>query len=398
MNRIYLDNNATTGMDPRVVKAMVDDLSSIPANPSSIHSFGREAKQRLHQARSTIADSLNIKPNEIIFTSGGTESLNMLLYGLALKRGDHLITTDVEHSAIFNSIKRIETQGVSVSYLPVGPWGAATPHSVEAAITPNTRLIVLTAANNETGVKTEIAQIALLAKRYAIPFIVDGVALLGKEPLELVEGISGMGFSGHKIHGPKGVGFAFVRSTLKLHPLLVGGEQEYGRRPGSENLTGILGLATAVALLDEELKEGVGRMRRLRDYLEKGLKERVPALRINGQGPRISNTSNLTFPGIDGESLLIALDLAGVAASHGSACTSGALEPSRVLLNMGLSPTEARSSLRFSLSRWTTQEEIDKAIQITSSIVAKLSPLSQSENREGRHASELIRQLHRSLL
>jgi cysteine desulfurase len=231
---------------------------------------------------------------------------------------------------------------------------------------------VLGAVNNETGVKTDIHAIASIAKQANVPLIVDGVALLGKEPFEIPQGVSAMAFSGHKLHGPKGSGLALIRSSLSLYPLLTGGDQETGRRAGTENLPAIIGFAKAIQLLDEELPEATTRMHMLRQRLEEGLQQAIGPLVINGQGPRICNTSNISFPGVEGETLLIALDMAGIAVSHGSACASGALEPSRILQNMGISKTLSRSSVRFSLSRWTTSEEIDACIEITSSIVKKL--------------------------
>lgn len=361
---IYLDNNATTGVDPLVLDAMLQELNPIPSNPSSVHKSGRAAFQRLLKARETIARYFQVKTQEIIFTSGGTESLNMMIRS----HQGHCITTDVEHSAVYQTVKGLKTE---TTYLSVSDWGAAKVEQVEAALRPNTSLIVLTAVNSETGVKTDIEAIAQLALMKKIPFVVDGVALLGKESFKIVEGIAGMAFSGHKLHGPKGVGIAFIRSSFKVPPLITGGDQEYSKRAGTENLPGIMGLAKAIELLSRELPQATERMRMLRDRFEKGLKEKLGEIIINGEGPRVCNTSNLSFPGIEGETLLMALDMAGIAASHGSACASGALEPSRVLTNMGLSKERVRSSVRFSLSRWTTQEEIDQAIEIIVKLVLK---------------------------
>jgi cysteine desulfurase len=368
MNRIYLDNNATTGVDPHVLEAMLVDLSLIPANPSAVHFFGQEAKQHLLFARQTIADFLKVKPSELIFTSGGTESLNTLLHSIK----GHIITTNVEHSAVFNPIRLLESQSNPVTCVPVGSYGAAKPEQIEAAIRPDTRCIALTAVNNETGVKTDIESIAKIAKKADLFFIVDAVALLGKEPVTLFEGVSAMAFSGHKLHAPKGIGLTFLRAPHRIPPLLLGGDQEQGRRAGTENLSGILGLAAAIELLKTRQNDATQEMRRLRDRLERGLIDNLGNVLINGDGPRVVNTSNLSFAGVDGETLLLSLDLAGLAVSHGSACASGALEPSRVLLNMGYPRERVRSSLRFSLSRFTTEEEIDRTIDIITSIVRRL--------------------------
>lgn len=355
--RIYLDNNASTVVDPRVIEVVAHDLQNNIGNPSSSHSFGQEVRNRLAKARQIIANYLGVKTNEIVFTSGGTESMNMLIRGfLAQTPGGHIITSNVEHSCVYATLKNIQDR--PVTFLEPGSWGAVTAQAVRDAIQPNTSLIALMAVNNETGVKTDIQAIAAIAEEANIPFIVDGVALLGKETFTIPTGVSAMGFSGHKFHAPKGVGFAFVRARLKLQPLLSGGEQEFNRRGGTENVSGIVGLAKAVEILSAELPEASARMGRLRDHFEETLRKEIPSVKINGEGPRVVNTSNIAFPGMDGESLLTHLDLQGIAVSHGSACASGALEPSRILLNMGLPMNIARSSLRISLSKYTTEEEI----------------------------------------
>ncbi|MBS0604026.1 MAG: cysteine desulfurase [Verrucomicrobia bacterium] len=373
IDRIYLDNNATTGVDPRVLEAMLPELSSTPNNPSSIHFFGQEAKNRLQRSRDTIASFLGVKPHEIIFTSSGTEAMNLLLRGSftdSIK--GHAITSDVEHSCLNNTLLDLQKRGLDVSFLPAGLFGAITPEQVENAIRPDTRFITLSAVNSETGVKHDLNTIGQIALRANVPLLVDGVAWLGKELFHIHPGISGIAFSGHKIHGPKGIGFAFVRSSLKLSPLLTGGGQEYEIRSGTENLPGIVGVAKAVELLKTELPAATERMALLRDRLEAGLLVKADPVVVNGMGPRICNTCNLSFPKDAGEDLLIALDMAGIAVSHGSACSSGAMEPSRILLNMGVPPEIAKSAIRFSLSRNTTIEEIDRAIEVVSSIANRL--------------------------
>ncbi len=373
MTRLYLDNNATTALDPRVFKAMLAEFSGPPANPSSIHYFGQQAKSLLNAARRSIASFFGAKPEELIFTSGGTESINLLLRGLFGGRPKgHLITTSIEHLAVYRTIQWLENSGVSVTYLPVDLWGAPRPEDLEKAILPHTNAIVLSAANGETGVRLDIDKFAEIAERFEIPLIIDAVALIGKEPLSIPSGVSAIAFSGHKFHAPKGTGGVIARSNIKLTPLFTGGGQEFQRRAGTENLAGILGLAEAIQILRENQLEITRQMQDLRDHFEISLLREIPDIAINGLGPRIANTSNLAFRGIDGESLLIHLDLAGVAASHGSACSSGALEPSRVLLQMGIDRTTARSSLRFSVSRINTREEMDSCIERLVEIVRKL--------------------------
>ncbi len=373
MNRIYLDNNATTGVDPRVLEAMLPELSSMPSNPSSIHFFGQGAKNRLQAARDAISFFLKVKPQEIIFTSSGTEAMNLLLRGLFPREvSGHAISSNVEHSCLYNTLLDLQKKGLEPTFLPAGLLGAITPAQIKQAIRPDTRFIVLSAVNSETGVKSDIDAIGQVALEAGVPLFVDGVAWLGKELFTIHPGVSGMAFSGHKIHAPKGIGFAFVRSSLKLAPHVTGAGQEYSLRAGTENLPGIIGLAKAVELLQTELPAATERMALLRDRLEAGLLVKANPVVVNGMGPRICNTTNLSFPKDLGEDLLIALDMAGVAVSHGSACSSGALEPSRILTNMGVPLQIAKSAIRFSLSRNTTLEEIDRAIDIISEIVIRL--------------------------
>jgi len=377
MQRVYLDNNATTGLDPRVLQAMLPELSSIPSNPSSVHFFGQEAKNRLQKARETIASFFKVRPQEILFTSGGTEALNMLITGAFFdgKKG-HLITSTIEHACIYHVAQALEKRGCEVTYLKADLSGHVDPYDVQQAIRPETKLIVLSAANSETGVKNDYVQIATIAEQARIPFVVDGVALVGKELFEIPPGVSAFACSAHKFHGPKGIGCAFIRNTFKCSPLLFGGGQEFSKRAGTENLAGIIGLSKAIELLYTELPSAGLQMGHLRDYFESELQKRIPFIIVNGKGPRVPNVSNLAFPGVDGETLLLNLDLNGIAASHGSACSSGALEPSRVLTNMGIPFAQAKSSLRFSLSRFTTKEEIKQAIAIIERLMQQLNHIS----------------------
>lgn len=350
------------------------DLSGPPGNPSSVHWFGQQARNQLTQARRTVASFFKAKPEEIIFTSGGTESLNLLLRGLGTK--GHIITTSIEHSSLYKTIQTLEASGLEVTYLPVGLYGAPLIEQIAEAIRPSTRAIVLSASNGETGVKIDLEAISCLAEKRGIPLLLDAVAYIGKEPLILSRGIAGVALSGHKFHAPKGIGALYLRSDLKLTPLFTGGNQENTRRGGTENLAGILGLAEATQILIEKQADITQSLTELRDHFELNLLRKIPDLLINGQGPRVSNTSNIAFLGVDGETLLMQLDMAGIAVSHGSACAAGALEPSRVLTQMGIDRKTARSSLRFSLSRMNTREEIDIAVDRIVETVSKLRKIS----------------------
>jgi cysteine desulfurase len=373
MPRIYLDNNATTALDPIVLEAIAKDLSSPPSNPSSLHTYGQEAKRKLLGARESIATYLKAKTKEILFTSSGTESMNFLIRGLITPTAKpHIITSNVEHSCIEATLQDLEKKGCEISYLPAGLSCFITEEAIEKAIRPNTQLLVFSAVNSETGVKQDLTALSNLALKHKIPLVIDGVALLGKESFSIPPGVTGMGFSAHKLHGPKGVGFVFLRSLSKISPLITGGGQEYNLRSGTENLTGILGLAKAISLLKEKLPKATEQMQSLKDSFEKSLLTALPFIQINGTSSRICNVSNIAFPGVDAETLLIQLDLQGIAASHGSACSSGALEPSRVLTQMGLSPSLTKSSVRFSLSRDTTQEELDQTVELLILLVEKL--------------------------
>ncbi len=365
--RIYLDANATTALDPRVLKAMLLELEGPPANPSSVHAFGQRAKGLLAGAREKVALFLGAKPEELIFTSGGTESINTFLRGIQ----GHIISTEIEHPSIFQTLK--ELQKTPLTFVPVGLWGAPLVEEVEQAIRPDTGAIVLSASNAETGVKLDgLEKMAHLAKTRGIPLLIDATSYIGKESWTLYPGISAVALSGHKFHGPKGVGLLYLRAPLTLNARMTGGAQENGRRAGTENLAGILGLAEAMRILMDEQPQITKHLLALRTRLEEGLMREISGLEINGLGPRVANTTNFYFPDIDGETLLMQLDLANVAVSHGTACSSGNLEPSRVLTAMGFSQKRARSSIRFSLSKMNTFEEIDLAIEKTAQIV-KLS-------------------------
>lgn len=373
MQHIYLDYNSSTPIDPKVLKVLIKQLEEEKGNPSSVHFYGQKCRHQLDQSRQIIARFLHAKPNEVIFTSGGTEGAALLLQGYLFQHPNcHVITSGTEHACVYETLKEFQKRGCGVSFLSSGKWGAVSPEEVLQAIRPETRLISLMAVNNETGVKSDIERIAAIAESANIPFFVDGIAWLGKEKIEIPSGVSALFFSGHKIHAPKGVGFCICRRSVKLSPLFFGGNQEYYRRAGTENLPGIAALAEAVRLLEIHQDEWIEHMRRMRDLFELELIKRLPETTVNGLGPRICNVSNLSFPGMDGETMLIHLDKEGIAASHGSACASGALEPSRVLLEMGLTQAQAQSSLRFSFGRTTTESEVHQAVQIIVRIVEKL--------------------------
>jgi len=373
MHPIYLDHNATTPLAPEVVEVMTEHLHQVFANPSSPHQLGRQAKALLVRARREVASYLGVRPREVVFTASGTEATNLFIRGYCSDRPPgHMITSSVEHSCVYTTVQAMENAGWTADFVAPGLHGAITAESVEAALRPETSLIAVMAVNNETGVKTDLDALAALAAERGIALFVDGVAWLGKEELHVPRGVTALSFSGHKIHGPKGVGILTLRQKVKLAPHITGGGQEFGLRGGTEDLLSIVGLAQAVQLLRTELPDATRRMQKLRDRLEQGIVEACSHVQVNGSGPRIANTCNLAFDGVDGESLLINLDQEGVAVSHGSACSTGALEPSRILINMGIPLERARSSLRFSLSRYTTEEEIDRAVRIVAEQVHRL--------------------------
>lgn len=372
MKRIYLDYNAGTFLDENVKDAYLYAMKEAWANPGSTHKEGQVARSFLAEARDKIAKSFSVASNQLVFYSGATEALNTLIQGLKLPLGSHFITSSVEHAAVWECCRVLEKEGRSATYLKVGPYGAPQPDDVASAIKESTRAIILMSVNNETGVITDIEKIAEIAKQHKIPLIVDGVAQLGKVPFHMYRGISAAVFSGYKIHGPCGVGFAILQNGFSCAPLLHGGGQESGRRSGSENVAAIYACSIAVEQALKGLEKDSSHMERCRSLFEKKIHEELNLVYINGEGPRVVNTSNLAFSGISGEDLLIQLDLAGVAASHGAACSAGALEPSRVLLEMGYSQERAQSSVRFSFGKMTSEKEVEKAARLVVQIVSAL--------------------------
>lgn len=374
--RIYFDNNATTPLDPKVLEILYKELSLEPENPSSVHYYGQKARQKLIEARDIIKSKFRLRDYEVIFTSSGTEGINLLLQGYADKtQKRHIISSCVEHSAVEKTLQHLEKKEFSVTRLPVGEKGAVDLQKLEQAITKDTAYIALIGANNETGVKTDIQAIANIARENEIPYFVDGVALLGKSQFDIYPGVSGIAFSGHKIHAPKGIGFVLVKKNL-ISPQIFGGGQEYGIRGGTENLSAIIALAKAIEIFHTETELILHRVQEIRDHFEKLILSSIENVEINGIGERVVNTSNLYFAGVDAETLLFQLDQRGIAASHGSACSSGALQPSKVLLNMGYPLERVRSSLRFSFSRYNTLQEVERSVEIITAAVQFLRQFS----------------------
>jgi cysteine desulfurase len=377
MKRVYFDNSATTPVLPEVLAAMQPYFGERFGNASSIHHHGQQTRAAVEQARESLARLLGARPSEIVFTSGGTEADNLAMFGL-VKAGDHVITSTVEHHAVLNAGKRLEHLGCEVSYLPVDGRGQVNPDDVRHALRANTKLISIMMANNETGVLQPVEEIGRIAAEADVFWHTDGVQAVGKVPVNVEKsGCDLLAISGHKIHAPQGVGALYVRKGTVLEPMLYGGRHERSRRAGTENVPGIVGLGKAAELARLGLERGEDRrLAAMRDRIETALKE-VESTGVNGAGaPRIPNTTNLYFDYIEGEALVIALDLKGLAVSTGAACSSGAIEPSHVLTAMGLRSDRARASLRFSLGKQNTDEEVDFAIRLVPEIVARLRKLS----------------------
>jgi len=395
MQRIYLDANATTPVLPEVVEAMLPYLAEGFGNPSSAHHSGQRTRSAVEQARGSAARMLNCSAQEIVFSSGGTESDNLALSGvlqpyLDRREPAHLITTQIEHHAVLHAAQALEARGIEVTCLAPGSDGIVSPEAFAAALRPHTRLISIMLANNETGAVQPVGKIARIAKAYNPQIVVhtDAVQAAGKLPLDMAgefKNVDLLAVSGHKMYAPQGTGMLFVRKGVALTPLFLGGPHERQRRAGTENVPGIVALGRAAGLALDWLKASRGsHLASLRDRLEAGLLAAVPGAAVNGSTTcRTPNTTNLRFDGIDAEALLIALDIQGIAASFGAACQSGATEPSHVLLAMGLTPAQARSSLRLSLSRMSTQDEIERALEIIPATVARLRGLAKKEKQAG---------------
>jgi cysteine desulfurase len=378
MQRVYLDNNATTPVLPEVFEAMRPFFGERFGNASSIHHHGQETRAAVEDAREAVADLLGCAASEVVFTSGGTESDNLAVAGW-VAAGDHVITSSIEHHAVLHACKHLEKLGCDVSVLPVDGRGLVDPDDVRRALRPNTKLISLMMANNETGVLQPVDEVGKIAAEAQVLFHTDAVQAAAKIPIDVRRmGCDALSMSGHKIHAPQGVGALYVKKGTRIQPLFHGGRHERSRRAGTENVPGIVGLGRAAQLAKESLDRGhVEKMAAMRDRLEQRILAHVDEAGVNGQGaPRVPNTTNIHFDHIEGESLVIALDLKGLAVSTGAACSSGAIEPSHVLIAMGLRPEQARASIRFSLGKQTTESDIGVALALVPETVARLRELS----------------------
>ena len=381
MKRIYFDHNATTPVAPEVLAAMLPYLKEEFGNASSIHAFGQNARGAVERARSSVAALLGARAADIMFTSGGTESNNHAIFGAvaaAPGKAKHVITSAIEHVAVLDTCKALAKSGVELTILPVDREGLVNPEHVRGAIRSETVLITLMLANNEIGTIEPIEEIGKIAAEKGIAFHTDAVQAAGKIPVDVEKlGVNLLSISAHKFCGPKGVGALYIRKGTQLDPLLYGGHSERDRRPGTEDVAAIAGMGKAAELARIGMREENERIRGLRDRLERGLLERVPHSWVNGgRAPRVPNTSNMTFPFIEGEAMVIALDLKGIACSTGAACSSGAVEPSHVLVALGLAPEDARATLRLSLGHQTTEEEIKFALETIPPVIERLRQLS----------------------
>jgi cysteine desulfurase len=375
MQHFYFDHNATSPVAPEVLRDLTATLVEVCGNASSIHHFGQAAKQRLEAARRQVAARLGCDAREIVFTSGGTESDNLAIFGVVRRASGpkHVITSAIEHPAVLNACAQLEREGVEIAWLPVGADGIVRLDDVRRALRPTTTLVTIMHANNETGAMQPVREIAALTRAEGVLFHSDGVQTAGRIPVDVRElGVDLYSVSGHKFGAPKGVGALFVRKGITIDPILYGGHHERDRRAGTENVPGASAIGAAMALTFDWSEIAV-----LRDRLEQNILRRVPDARVNGSREcRMPNTTNIRFDGIEGEAVVIALDLRGYAVSSGSACSSGAVEPSHVLLAMGLSPEDARSSVRFSLGPGNTAEEVDGLIDAVEASVAHLRRIS----------------------
>ena len=390
MRKVYLDNNATTRMREEVLEAMLPYYKNIYGNASSIHEFGRAARHAVDEARAKVASLLGASsPEEIIFTSGGTEADNFAIKGVAqaLKsRGDHIITSLVEHQAVLNTCKFLGKEGFNVTYLPVDKYGIVSPDAVKKAITRKTILITIMYANNEIGTIEPIDEIGNIAKDNGICFHTDAVQAVGKIPLDVKStNINLLSMSGHKIYGPKGVGALYIKKGTRITPQMQGGHHEMGKRAGTENVPGIVGLGRAAELAKTEIASEIKKLKELRDYLYKGITDRIEHITLNGHpDKRLPNTLDVGFKFLEGESIVLNLDMEGVAVSTGSACTSGSLEPSHVLTAMNIDPADSQGSIRFSLGRDNSKEDMDYVLEVLPPIIKRLrdmSPLYEKERK-----------------
>jgi len=379
--RIYLDNSATTRVDDAVLKAMLPCFQETFGNASSVHIFGQEARGTVEEARRSVAELINADPKEVAFTSGGTESDNWALWGVwrsGYRPGNHIITTKIEHPAILATCRAMEKAGAETTEVSVDSSGRVEPKAIEEALRENTILISVMHANNETGVIQPIEEISAIASKRGIVLHTDAVQSVGKIPTDVrALNVDLLSMSGHKIHGPKGIGALYIRKGARITPFMTGGSHERKRRAGTENVPAIAGFGAAACLARQRLPEMQERIAALRDLLETEAMTRIPGARVNGKGSRLPNVSNMSFERLEGEAAVIAMDLEGVAISTGSACASGSLEPSHVLMGMGLRPEVVQSSLRFSLCYHNTEQEIRRAMDILETVIQRLRKLSR---------------------
>ncbi|OIQ08420.1 cysteine desulfurase NifS [Neomoorella thermoacetica] len=382
MRRVYLDHSATTPVRPEVLEAMLPFLKDEAfGNPSTVYSYGREAKKALEEAREKVANLIGARPEEIFFTSGGTEADNLALIGTAAaneKKGRHIITSSIEHHAVLHTAQYLLRHGFKVTFLPVTPEGLVRVEDVEKAITDETILISIMHVNNEVGTIQPIKEIGKLARERGIIFHTDAVQSVGKLPVNVDElGVDLLSASGHKIYGPKGIGCLYIRKGTKINPILYGGAQERKRRPGTENMPGIVGFGRAAELAGQELESEMERLQALRDKLIDGILTRIEDVQLNGDPrQRVATNANFSFRYCEGESILLSLDMKGICASSGSACTSGSLDPSHVLLAMGIPHEVAHGSVRMTLGRENTEEDIDYVLEVMPEIIARLRSMS----------------------
>ena len=387
MQRIYLDHNATTPLHSAAAEAMVAALQEDFGNPSSVHHFGQRAKAAVDHARSAVAALIGAEPSDVVFTSGGTESDNLAIRGAAeaLERTGrvHLVASAIEHEAVLNTFKALARRGWETTLLPVGEDGLVSPDALRVALTDQTALVSVMHANNEIGTVQAVAELARLTHERGAIFHTDAVQSAGKIPLDVKAlGVDMLSISAHKFCGPKGIGALWTRRGLRLLPVLTGGKQERNRRAGTENVPGIIGMGAAAALARRKMTDEAARLATLRDRLEEGILRAVPGTAVNGaRASRVPNTTNISFDRVEAESLLIALDLEGIAVSTGSACSSGTLEPSHVLKAMGFPPHRTQNSIRFSLGAANSEAEIDRVIAVLPGIVEKLRALTRTPVR-----------------
>jgi len=384
MQTIYLDHNATTPLRPEVLEAMLPYLSAHCGNPSSVHWAGRRAKQGLEEARERVAAFINARPAEVLFTSGGTESNNLALRGVlwaARGKGMHVITTAIEHSSILEPLRMLTREGFSVTTLPVDNEGRVNAEGLTAALRPETVLVSVGLANHEVGTIQPIAALSRVTRERGILLHVDAVQAAGKLPLHVNHlGVDLLSLAAHKIYGPKGMGALYVRKGTSLLPVMGGGAQEREKRPGTENVAAAVGFAVAATLAAQEIERTAAHFLRLTTRLWEGIRERVPYVSLNGpERDRLANTLNVGFAGAAGEGLMMGLDLAGIAVSTGSACAAGSIEPSHVLLALGCNEAAAKSAIRFSVGRNTTEEEIDRVLEVLPGVVERVRAAAQAQ-------------------